>query len=251
MKATALLAATAALLAASPAMAGGYVGLGYNTAEDSNSDSSNWHGEGAIGGASGQIGYQVDGGVATIDDNGTDSDAYSLAGHLYWNGANWRLGGVVSTSNFEFGPFDFDETFYGVEGTYDLSGSAVLVGSYTVGESEFLVDLDTWNADLGLHYYINENLRLSGSVGFGNLDGGGANDFDTSSFGVGAEWQPWANQISLHARYDRFEVDSAFDEYDLLTVGVRWNFGANLRERDNATPFDARGGLYQRAYGYP
>lgn len=249
MKKTALFAAAAALFAATPAAAqvGGHVGLGYTTTESSTDEESAWQLEGALGGASGSIGYQVDAGIGSIDFGTGDADSLTLAGHLYLNGGNWRLGGVIATANLD-AAIEIEELVYGVEGTLNLGPNVVALASYTVGEVDTIVDVDTWNADFGLRFYVSDNLSISGALGFGNLDAGGT-DSDTTSLGIRGEWQPWTAPVSLSLGYERFEVDGAFDEYDTLSFGVRWNFGGTLRERDNATPFETRTGLYQRIYG--
>lgn len=251
MKKTALLAAAAALFMATPAMAqsGGHVGLNYGTTETDTSDADTIQGDAAFGGASGSLGYQIDGGFGATDADGSDIDTLTLAGHLYWNGGGWRLGGVVASTSIEDDATNVDELVYGIEGSFDLGANTVLTGSYTVGETEFFADIDTWNADAGIDFYLSPNLRFGGTVGVGNLDGGVGSDADTNSFGVDAEWQPFTTPISFRVAYDTFSVDDAFGDFDTLTVGARWNWGGTLRERDNATPFDTRTGLFQRAYG--
>lgn len=250
MKKTALLAAAAALFMATPAMAqsGGHVGLNFGNTETDTDDFDTWQGDVALGGAHGAVGFQVDGGFGSSDSGGTDVDHYTVAGHLYWNGGGWRLGGVVAHTTLDGDGDSVGETVYGVEGTLDLGANAVLLGSYTVGESEFIVDLDSSNADIGLNYYFTDNLRAGVNAGTGNLDAG-SGDFDSSSLGINAEWQPWAMPLSFRAAYNTFEVDDVFGDFETLTLGARWNWGGTLRERDNATPFDTRTGLYQRVYG--
>jgi len=243
MKKTALLAAAAALFMATPAMAqsGGSVGLGYNNIEE---EGDVYQLDGAFGASGGSIGYQIDAGLGQVDD---DVDTQTIAGHLYWNGGGWRLGGVIAHTNLEADGGDgLSETVYGVEGTWNLGPNAVVLGSYTVGESEFIVDVDTWNADLGLNYYLSDNLRIGGAIGFGNLEAGGS-DLDTNGYRLNAEWQPWTTPVSFTLGWNSFELDSS-DSVDSVSVGARWNWGGTLRERDNATPFDTRTGLYQRLY---
>ena len=248
MKKTALLAAAAALFVATPAMAaGGHVGASYGNTETDTTDFDTWQVEGAFGGAaSGSVGYQIDGGIGQSDSAG-DVDHYTLAGHLYWNADNWRLGAVVATLNADDGSLSADDTVYGVEGTFNLAPNAVVTGSYTVGETEFLTDLDTWNADIGLNYYFTDNFRVTGTAGTGNLEATGG-DFDTSTFGLSGEWQPATMPVSFTLGYNTFDTD-VFGEYNSFTIGARWNFGGStLRERDNQTPFETRTALYQRVY---
>lgn len=250
MKKTALLAAAAAMFAATPAFAGGHVGVGYTNTDSGNSDADSWQVEGAYGGASGALGYQLDAGIGNSDAGVSDVDHHTIAGHLFWHTDNWNLGGAIATSSFEDNTFSADELVYGVEGTFNVAPNAVLRGSYMVGESEFLtIDVDTWNADLGLDYYFSDNFRVGGAIGSGNLDFGGGADFDTSTYGIDAEWQFASLPLSLRAGWSTFDAGNTFGDYDSLTVGVRWNFGGTLRDRDAATPFEAQTGLYQRVYG--
>lgn len=251
MKKTALLAAVAAAFVASPAFAaGGHVGLAYNSSETDTNDGDGYQLEGAIGGASGSVGYQFDAGIGNTDfDVGGDVDHRTIAGHLFWHTDSWNLGGVIATTNVEDDTTSADELVYGIEGTFNIAPNAVLGGSYTTGESEFLtIDIDTWNADVGLSYYFTDNFVVHGGLGTGNLDFGGGADFDTSSFDISGEWQMAAAPVSFRVGYSSTDTD-VFGEYDTWSVGVRWNFGGTLRDRDTATPFETKTGLYQRAYG--
>jgi hypothetical protein len=247
MKKTALLAAAAALLAATPAFAqsGGYVGLTAGNSDDYDADVVQL--DGAFGGASGSLGYQIDAGYANIDDS---ADTQSIAGHLYWNGGGWRLGAVAAHTVLNpDSADDVTETVYGAEGSWNLGANTVVVGSYTVGEVEFIFDIDTWNADIGLNHYFSDNLSVGASLGTGNYDGCVLGEFDANTYRINAEWQPWTTPVSFALGYNSFQADSgaSFDS-DTLSLGVRWNWGGSLRERDNATPFDTRTALFQRIY---
>lgn len=249
MKKTALLAAAAAMFAATPAFATGHVGLAYTNTDSGTTDADTWQVEGAFGGASGSIGYQLDGGIGQSASSGSDVDHYTIAGHLFWHTDNWNLGAVIATANIEDGSISVDEIAYGVEGTYNVAPNAVLSGSYTIGETEFLTaDIDAWNADLGFDYYFTDNFRVGAALGSGNLDFGGGADFDTSTYGIDAEWQLSSLPLSFRAGWSTFDSD-AFGDYDSLSIGVRWNFGGTLRERDQATPFETQTALFQRVYG--
>ncbi|MBX3428502.1 MAG: porin [Hyphomonadaceae bacterium] len=250
MKKTALLAAVAAAFVATPAFAGGHVGVSYGNTDASGTDGDTWQVEGAWGGTSGALGFQLDAGVGNTDAGSAgDIDDYTIAGHLYWHNDNWNVGGVIATTNLDGGgASNVDETVYGVEGSINLAPNAVLLGSYTVGQTEFLVDLDSWNFDVGLNYYFTDNFRVSGNVGTGNLDAGGGADFDTTTWGINAEWQLSSTPVSFTAGYSSLDADT-FGDFDTFKVGVRWNWGGTLRDRDNTTPFETQSGLYQRVYG--
>ncbi len=243
MKKTVLLAAAAALFAATPAFAqsGGSVGLNYTSIED---EEEGFQIDGEFGSTSGAIGFQVDAGFGQFD----DTDSTTIAGHLFYNGGNWRLGGVVAFTNLEFDGDGVDETAYGVEGSFDLGPQTVVLGSYTVGEAEFLADLDTSYFDVGLNHYFTDNFRVGGSYGFGNLESTGG-DVDASNWRLNAEWAPFTSPISFTAGYNSFDVDDSGDSLSSWSIGARWGFGGGtLRERDNATPFDTRTGFWQRFY---
>ncbi len=258
MKKTALLAAAAALMTASPALADGYVGLQYNTGESSlilgEADGEGWQGDGAFGFGGAGWGSQINGslGNMSIDDAGLDLDTWSLAGHLWWNGGAWRLGGVIATTNLDGGgAADFDETVYGIEGTFDAGDSAVLFGSVTAGEGDFasLFDYDTWNADAGANFYFTPNARVGGFVGTGNVDTGGG-DADSFSFGVNGEFQPWSAPLSITLGWNSYQIDDFDLDANMFRVGARWNFGGGtLRDRDNSTPFDTNTSVLSRAIG--
>jgi hypothetical protein len=242
MKKTALLAAVAALFAATPAFAqsGGSIGLNYTNIED---EADGYQLDGAFGSASGSFGFQIDGGFGNIED---EVDTQTIAGHAYWNGGGWRIGGVYAYTNLDTGSGSASETAYGIEGTRDLGTQAVVLASYTIGEIELSGDVETSWFDIGLNYYFTENFRVGASYGFGHLEEGG-DEADTGNLRLNAEWQPWTTPVSFTLGYNSFDSDDLGDT-DSWSIGARWNFGGSLRQRDNATPFDTRTGLYQRVY---
>lgn len=250
MKKMALLAAAAVAVMATPAMAGGYVGAVYGNTDVDGSDADTWQVEGAFGHNGGSWGLQGDASVGNTDVTGSDADHHTIAGHLYWQGSGWRLGGVLASANLDDSGTEVEELVYGVEGTFDFGPSTVANASYTFGEIEiFGSDVDTWNIDGGLNFYSGDNFRFGGTLGVGNLEAPGV-DADTFTAGVNAEWAPLQAPVSFTFGYNHFDVDNAFLgglETDSFSIGARWNFGGTLRERDNATPFDTRTGLYPRA----
>ena len=244
MKKTALLAAVTAMFAATPAMAGGSVGLSYGNTDSGGSDFDNWQVDGSFGHSAGSWGFQLDGSLGQLDG---DSDVYGYGGHLYWQSGSARLGGVVTGSNVDGGGgLEIDEFVYGVEGSYELSPNVVIGGSGTLGTVDlFGIDVDSWNVDANVAFYGTPNFRIGGTAGIGNLDG--TTDTDTSTLGLDAEYQFSSIPISLTAGYLHFETDGSSLDTDTLTIGARWNFGGgSLRDRDNATPFNVRTPLYGR-----
>lgn len=255
MKKTALLAAAAALMAATPAAAEGYLGLEYGSNSidlGGDVDFDVWQGEGAFGFAGSGWGAQVDGSLGNLEaDPGGDADFWTLGGHLWWNGGAWRLGGLVTTTQLSDDTSDIEEWAYGVEGTYDVGENAVLFSSLTTGESDSggPTSVDTFNWDAGANFYFSPNIRVGGSFGVGNIDVGPV-EADTSSFGLNGEIQPWSAPVSITVGYNRFEIDDVGVDSNALTIGARWNFGGGtVRDRDNAAPFDTNTGYINRLYG--
>jgi hypothetical protein len=245
MKKTALLAAAAALAAASPAMAQGYLGARYNTGNLEvgllgDEDFDGWQGEGAFGwdAPAGGWGGQFGGAIGNVEtDSGGDSDYYRFDGHLYYEGAaGWRLGGVVATTSVD--ESDTDEWIYGIEGTVNSGPNVQWWGLLAMGTLDDSVDeYDTWNADLGVNFYSSPNVRFGGNVGFGNIDD---IDLDTFSAGINGEFQPWSAPFSIYAGWQMFNVETPLGDLDSnsFTIGGRWNFGGGtLQDRNNATVF--------------
>jgi hypothetical protein len=255
MKKTALIAAAAALMAATPAAANGYLGLEYGSGEidfgGPSTDTDVWQGEGAFGFGGPGWGGQIDGSIGNVEaDTGGDADAWTFAGHLWWAGSNWRFGGVIGGSSSDDSGSSVDDMIYGVEGTWDFTPNAQFVSSLTAGETEFIgTDLDTFNWDAGMNFFPSPNIRLGGFFGVGNIDGGAA-DADTTSFGLNGEFQPWSTPVSITLGWNSFEVDDLDLESDVFTIGARWNFGGGtLQDRHNAAPFDTNTGFGSRIYG--
>jgi hypothetical protein len=257
MKKTALLAAAAAFAAASPAMAHGYVGLEYGAgsidAPGPDTDSDIWQGEGAVGFGGAGWGAQVNGAVAAIDSDTGDADAWDLGGHLWWDGGGWRFGGVVAVTEVDpdIGGGDVTEWAYGIEGTWAVTTNADLIGSLTAGESDVDGggDADLWNLDAQGIFFANPNMSFGALLGFGNVDGGGA-DSDTFSYGINAEFQPWSAPISITIAWNGFDIDDSDVTSDVFSIGARWNFGGGtLQERHQSAPFDTHTGFADRTFG--
>lgn len=244
MRKVALLAAAAAAFVSTPALAGGYVGATYGSLETSGTDATSIQLEGAAGWNSDSAwGGQIDGSFGNIEpDVGGDADTWSIAGHLYWGNDSWRLGGVLASSEADFGGgLSVDEFNYGFEGSANLGASAVGFGSLTFGTFDFIgTDIDTWNVDFRVNFYASDNVRFGFNAGTGNMDAGIV-DGESTTFGADAEFQPWSAPISVTLAYSHYEEDVFSSEEDGLTLGIRWNFGSeNLRARDEAAPFAYR-----------
>ena len=96
------------------------------------------------------------------------------------------------------------------------------------------LDVDVTAIDGELRFFPSDNTRISGNVGYGNFDAGAGVDDNFWSLGVGGEFQFDAYPVSLFAGYQRTSFDEADLESDAINVGVRWNFGGTLFDRDRS-----------------
>jgi len=226
-----LLGVAAALAIAAPGVASaqsGYVDLGYSTTDVGSSDVDAWTVGGAYAwGGNGSLGVQLDGliGSHEYDSGGGDVDTYNFGGHLFTRNDSYLLGGFASIGNTDFSFADYDYYTVGLEGAYYLSRTT-LNGALSYSDSDDL-NADSTALDLGATHFVTDNFSFGGTVGFGELA-----DLDFVSYGVGAEYQFAGAPISLFGGYNKTDYDS-FDT-DALSVGVRWNFGGSLFERDRS-----------------
>lgn len=225
-----LLGAAAALAIAAPGVASaqsGYVDLGYSTTEVGSADVDTTTLGGAYAwGGNGSLGFQVDGLIGSHEyDSGGDADTYNLGGHLFTRNDNYLLGGFASVGMADFGSFDYDYYTVGVEGSYYLSRTS-LNGALSYSDANDL-NTDATLLDLGATHFVTDNFSFGGTVGFGELA-----DLDYVGYGVNAEYQFSGVPISIYGGYNNNDYDS-FDS-ETLSIGVRWNFGGSLLERDRS-----------------
>lgn len=237
-----LLGAAAVLAISAPGAASaqsGYVDLGYSTTEVGSTEIDTW----AVGGAyawggNGSLGFQIDGLIGSHEyDSGPEVDTYNLGGHLFTRNDNYLFGGFANIGNTDFGLFDYDYYTVGLEGAYYLSRTT-LNGVLSYSDSDDL-NADATALDLGATYFVSDNFSFGGTVGFGEIDDG-----DFSTFGIGAEYQLSAAPISLYGGYNTTDFDGT--DVDVLSLGVRWNFGGSLLERDRSGASLTRNGGFGR-----
>jgi hypothetical protein len=230
------LGGVAALLLASPAMAQpvGSVGASYTHGEiDPGSvDSDGWVVDGSVGFDLGtSFGAAVNAGVGDNDLPGTDS-AWEAGGQVFYKGQNALLGGSLGFADSS-GP---DAWTYGAVGQMNFTG-------FTAGAAVTKLNLDSavgfddaWGIDGQANVFATDNLRLTGSVGYGDYNGV-TSAFDNSewTFGVGAEWQLASLPLSVAGDYAHVEFDKGSVSSDVFKIGARWNFGGGtLKDRSDS-----------------
>jgi hypothetical protein len=218
-----------ALLAAAPAYAetGGFVGASYERldADDAEADGFAINGAAAYDAAP-SVGVEVEAGYVDFEE--TDG-SYGVTGHVYSDGGSYKFGGFLGLSDSE----DAD-TFFGggIEGATHLT-NVTLVGALGYGEAD---ETGIWSIDGEARYFVTDNFRLQGKLGYGRVEFDGADDSDLWRYGVGGEFQLDAAPVSLFADVSIFDFEEA-DEITAFSIGARWNFGNfSLRDRDTMGP---------------
>lgn len=242
-------AAVAAALFAVPAVAQeatGYVGAAYANVEVDtpfgDADGDAWGLEGAVAfQASDSIGVQVDGSFLTSDD--LDSDTLAGTVHVFTRNDQWALGGFVGAIDLE------DDTAFnvGAEGAYYFD-RVTLAGNVSYATLDD-TDVDVWGAGVEGRFFATDNLRFDARLGGFNADAGFGGDVDGMTYGVGAEWQIEAAPVSFYTSYDVVEFDDADLDVGTWMVGLRWNFGGTLKDRDR-TGASFNGGLAGALRGF-
>jgi len=220
-----IIGAAAMLAVAVPGVAAaqtGYVGAAYGNVDVDGAGDSDFYGvEGAVAFAgSGSIVFEVD---AAITDSDDTDEGYGLTGHVYSRNDQGLIGGFVGIS----GNDDTDTWTVGAEASKFYTNWTLAGAVYYANNDD--ADVDAWGVNVQPRFFIHDNFRVQGNLGWVNVDGPGGDD-DAFNIGVGTEYQFAAVPISIGANYNH--VDSDFAEADVLSIGIRYNWGGTLRDRD-------------------
>ena len=79
---------------------------------------------------------------------------------------------------------------------------------------------------------MHDNFRLNANIGYASVDAGAGNDDDAMIYGVGGEYQFASFPVSIAAGYNTADFDGG--DVDTWTIGVRYNWGGTLRDRDRS-----------------
>ena len=219
-------AALAAVVAPGVAAAQtGYVGAVYGNVDPDGAGDEDFYGiEGAVAFAgSGSIVFEVD--AAIVDGDNSDT-AYGVVGHVYARNDSHLVGGFVG-----FSDSDATDTTWsaGLEGAKYFDKWTLAGAVYYANNDD--ADVDGYGVNVEGRYFINDNFRVDAGVGYANADTN-AGDNDITTFGVGTEYQFAQMPISIRAGYRM--TDGDFGDADTITIGVRYNWGGTLRDRDRS-----------------
>jgi hypothetical protein len=221
-------AALVALAAPGVAAANGYVGLDYNTVD------SDAGGDADAVGVSGSVvlspNVALDAGYA----DGDDASAYGVTGHLFTNNSQYLVGGFLGVSGGDSDVGD-DSTAWGggVEGQYYMNNVtlAAALGYSTNDDS----DVDVWGLNGEARYFISENFRIEGGLGWFSAEADGGFEDNALSLGVGGEYQFAAAPVSIGLGYTNVQFDELDFDVDTISATVRYNFGGgSLLDRDRS-----------------
>lgn len=223
-----IIGAAAVLALAVPGVAAaqaGYVGAAIsNTEFDAGDDFDSYGVEGAVAFAgSGSIVFEVDAALSDSDD--TDM-GYGLVGHVYSRNDSHLIGGFVGVA----GSDDSETWTVGVEAAKYYT-DWTLAGAVAYGNNDDFGS-DGWGANAEARYFINDNFRLNGNIGFATIDYDSFGEDDAFSYGLGGEYQFAALPVSVAAGWSHVEFDEVDTEADTLSLAVRYNWGGTLRDRD-------------------
>jgi hypothetical protein len=224
-----LLGAAALAAIAAPGIASaehnGYVGLDY-ASTDTGASNGDQRGFGASGSIVITPNVALD--AAFLENDG--DPVWNATGHLFTNNSSHLLGGFIGLG----GDADDNNVWSaGLEGqlyTGNLTWAAAL--GYASSDS----DIDTWGVNGEARYFINENFRLEGGLGwFTSEDESGAVDDNALSAGVGAEYQLSSAPVSFGLSYSQTNYDEGDTDVDTIAATLRINFGGGtLLDRDHS-----------------
>ncbi|MGD9968080.1 MAG: hypothetical protein AB7T59_16290 [Hyphomonadaceae bacterium] len=246
-----LLGAAAALTIAAPGVAtaqSGYVDLGYANTEGEvagiDVEGDGWQIGGATAwGGEGSVGVQLD---ATLGES-EDTTSYNIGGHLFSRSDSYLFGGFANYGNVDpDGGSDFGLWSIGLETQWYMDRTT-LDGALSYSDAED-IDATLTALDLGLTHFVTDNFSFGGNVGFGDLEVLGA-DADVMAYGLNAEWQFASAPVSLFGGWNHAEIDDFNSDADTLSIGVRYNWGGSLIERNRSGASLARGGGLGRLGG--
>ncbi|MEQ1490942.1 MAG: porin [Terricaulis sp.] len=223
-----IIGAAAILAVAVPSVAAaqtGYVGVQYGNADAGNNADEDFYGlDGAVAFAgSGSISFEVD--AAVVDSDETDT-AYGLTGHVYSRNDSHLFGGFIGVADS-----NDSTTWVGGLEAAKYYANWTLAGAVFYGNNDD-ANVDGYGINVEARAFVSDNFRLNANIGYANIDAGAGNDDDAMLYGVGGEYQFAAMPISITAGYNTADFDGG--DVDTWTIGVRYNWGGTLRDRDRS-----------------
>jgi hypothetical protein len=185
-------------------------------------------GQFAFGGA---LGAQVDGYYGNWEaDSGGETDVWGLGVHVFARRDAWLVGAYVGYD--DMGDFNLEVLTGALEGQYYLPRSTIS-GVLSYSEADIPAAYSITMLEGEYRYFFTDNLSVHGAIGIGSGDIGAA-DPDVWSGELGAEYQFDAAPISVFGSFHHNTLDFSTGEIevDAMRIGVRYNWGGTLMDRD-------------------
>lgn len=209
----------------------GHVGVNYGRTDVDvagiDGDGDTYQLEGAVRFDGGALGVQLDGAVTNYD--GDDTSVGGTA-HLNTKFGGGLVGGFAGVETSD----DVTVWGLGLEGQANLAPATSVYGQAGYGNVDDLFDADIWAVRGEVRHFFTDNFRLTGSLGWSNIDVKAAPSVDTWNAGLEAEYQFAGTPFSVVAGYDHFDADDIDTNADTFRVGFRYTFGGTLKDRDQS-----------------
>lgn len=140
-------------------------------------------------------------------------------------GSDLRLGGFTALSR----PSNDTLWAVGAEAQKYL-GNVTLTGLVAYGQSNDL-DADLWTVRGNVNYFVSEDFRLDGGLGWSKIDT--VVDADAWDVSLGGEYKFANSGWSTFGKYTHTEADDLGDlKSDAVKIGLRYTFGGSLQARN-------------------
>lgn len=166
--------------------------------------------------------------MAWADGTIDDDKVFSGQLHLTKNFNGVRAGGFVSASDSVPGA-----TLWSVGAeAQKYFDKATLTGAVSYGSISEL-DADLWSVGVDGGYYVLPNLRVNANAAYSEIQ---VADTETNAFsyGAAAEYQINSTPMSVYASWGRTTLDDFDLDVDTVSLGLRFNFGGDLQQRERA-----------------
>lgn len=222
-----IIGAAAILAVAVPGVAAaqtGYVGATYSDVDAGGAGDDEVMGvEGAVAFAgSGSIVFEIDASIA--DSDASDDTGFGVVGHVYGRNDSHLFGAFVGMSDSDAA----DTTWtVGLEAS-KFYANWTLAGALIYANNDD-ANSDAWGVNVEARAFVHDNFRIDGRLGWADIDSPGGDD-DALTLGIGGEYQFASVPVSIGLGYSNTDFDTG--DVDTLSVGIRYNWGGTLRDRD-------------------
>ncbi|EFK95589.1 conserved hypothetical protein, partial [sediment metagenome] len=165
-----------------------------------------------------------------------DVDTVGAGLHLFWRDPNRYAFGVFGSYSSTSAGDSFNEYMVGPEGQIYID-DVTLYGQAYFGrvETSFNDDADVWGVRGVARYFLQDNFKLEGEIGYRSFDFDFA-EIDVWTFATQADYRFSDSPFSVFGRYElNMFSDDDGDNLDVhkFIVGLRGTFGADtLKEED-------------------